>query len=152
MVINHLLTGMIPSKHLQILQGSLWVGSNHPWSVIVAHECYIHSTHYTHMKLPILGGFQPFMLHFEGFFLELGLVSYQPSQGYLYDTNGYFSTMDHGWTTTYNHGMIRTMGRLYIYLHEWLFFMVKYGFHVGTYTSPMDAEWDGMILQFAGAI
>ena len=30
------------------------------------------------------------------------------------------------------------MGRLYIYLPEWLFLMVKYGFHVGKYTSPMD--------------
>ena len=29
------------------------------------------------------------------------------------------------------------MGRLYIYLHEWLIFVVN----VGKYTSPMDPSW-----------
>ena len=35
----------------------------------------------------------------------------------------------------------------YIYLHEWLFLMVKYGFHVGKYTSPMDCLGNGRLLK-----
>ena len=32
------------------------------------------------------------------------------------------------------------MGRtVYLTRHEWLFLMVNYGFHVGKYTSPMNA-------------
>jgi len=45
------------------------------------------------------------------------------------------------------------MGSWYIYLHEWLFLMVKHGFHVGKYTSPMDGKGMLPILnQMAGKI
>ena len=42
-------------------------------------------------------------------------------------------------------GPILSMGRLYIYLHEWLIFMVN----VGKYTSPMDPMGVGFQVGFA---